>query len=142
MSRYDYRKEITGCLTGTFIFKPKSSGLKALQGEGTIVIRQEQFTKQNGFLGNQYYATAYGEFEPVETTIFAIQKGRFYDGGNFYDVFLKRTKDEFHLGSAIVGESLGQRAFRFEFNGKVEWDIRNKFGRVGKVFLMGTNTET
>jgi len=141
MNGYDTRKEIVGCLTGTYIFRPRDKGLKVLQGDGTIVVRDETLRNDQGLYYHQYYATYYGEATPVEHTIYSLQKGRFYDGGNIYDVFLKRVQDEVHLGEALVGESLGQVAFRYEFTGRVEWNIKNKFGRTGKMFAVGGTDE-
>ncbi len=142
MKGYDTRKEIVGCLTGTFIFRPRASGLKDLEGDGSIVVRDETLRDEiTNLFYHQYYATVYGEFEPVNASVHLVQKGRFYDGGHIYDVFLKRNLKEVHLGEAMVGESLGQRAFRFEFSGKVEYQIKNKFGRAGFVTMVGTSLE-
>lgn len=141
MKGYDTKKEITGCLTGTFIFKPRTSGLKIIKGDGTIVVRDETLQDQQGLNYHQYYATVYGEFEPVAASLVLVQQGRFYDGGHIYDVILLRDLKEIHLGEAMVGESLGQRAFRFEFSGKVEYQIKNKFGRAGFVSMIGTSLE-
>lgn len=141
MKGYDTKKEIVGCLTGTFVFRPRDKGLKVLQGDGTIVVRDETLLDEQNLFYHQYYATVYGEIEPTSASLTGIQKGGFYDGGHIYDVFLKRATDEFHLGEAMVGESLGQRAFRFEFSGKVEYQIKNKFGRAGFVSMIGKSLE-